>query len=90
MVCHWMEYISKETREYIVTIAEKLRREGKLEGKIEGLREGIELGITLKFPEHIDAVISEVSKIDGLEKLTISRDALKTAKDVSEIFVLLK
>jgi predicted transposase YdaD len=82
--------ISKNMGESIMTIAEKLRQEGKLEGELKGVREGIELGIALKFPEHIDAVMSEVNKNDDLEKLTISRDAIKTAKDVSEILVLLK
>ncbi len=54
--------ISKETGGYVMTLAEKLRNEGKLEGKLEGLveceqkgeakglRNAIELGITLKFP----------------------------------------
>ncbi|MDY0223535.1 MAG: Rpn family recombination-promoting nuclease/putative transposase, partial [Desulfobacterium sp.] len=62
--------ISKNMGGYIMTIAEKLRQEGKQEGKLEGklegelkgLREGIELGITLKFPEHIEAVMLEVNK----------------------------
>ena len=82
--------ISKNMGGYIMTIAEKLRQEGELRGELKGVREGIELGIALKFPEHIDAVMSEVNKIDDLEKLTISRDAIKTAKDVSEILALLK
>ncbi|MDY0222978.1 MAG: Rpn family recombination-promoting nuclease/putative transposase [Desulfobacterium sp.] len=90
--------ISKDMGGYVMTIAEKLRQEGeergrlegKLEGELKGLREGIELGIALKFPEHIDAVMSEVDKIDDLKKLTTSRDAIKTAKDVSEILALLK
>jgi predicted transposase YdaD len=42
--------ISKETGEYIMTLAEKLRNEGEIKGEIKGLKEGIELGITYKFP----------------------------------------
>ncbi len=86
--------ISKETGEYIMTLAEKLRKEGeergKLEGKLEGFREAIELGITLKFPGDIDPVMLTVNKIDDLETLVKIKEAIKTAKDSSEILALLK
>ena len=93
--------ISKDTGEYIMTLAEKLRNEGKLEGivegekrgqkmgKLEGIREAIELGITLKFPEDIDAVMAKVNTIDALETLERIKEAIKTAKDRSEILILL-
>ncbi|WP_035238062.1 Rpn family recombination-promoting nuclease/putative transposase [Desulfobacter vibrioformis] len=86
--------ISKATGEYIMTLAEKLRKEGeergKLEGKLEGLKETIELGITLKFPEDIDTVMISVNKIDDLEILVKIKETIKTAKDNSEILALLK
>ncbi|WP_040016034.1 hypothetical protein [Desulfobacter postgatei] len=86
--------ISKETGEYIMTLAEKLRKEGeergKLEGKLEGLKETIELGITLKFPGDIDTVMIEVNKIDDLKTLVKIKEAIKTAKDSSEILALMK
>lgn len=66
--------ISKDTGEYIMTLAEKLRNEGKLEGlveggkrgekrgqkmgKLEGLREAVELGITLKFQGNIHEIMA--------------------------------
>ena len=88
--------ISRETGEYIMTLAEKLHNEGKLEGLVEGekrgekkgLREAIELGITLKFPGDIDAVMTKVNKIDDLETLVKITKAIKTAKDISEILAL--
>ena len=102
--------ISKDTGEYIMTLAEKLRQEGeergkiegKLEGKLEGLKEGeergklkglketVELGITLKFPEDIDKVMVAVNKIDDLKKLVKIKEAIKTAKESSEILTMLK
>ena len=86
--------ISKETGEYIMTLAEKLRKEGeergKLEGKLEGLKETIELGITLKFPEDIDIVMFEVNKINDVEKLVKIKEAIKIAKDNSQVLTLLK
>ena len=93
--------ISKEAGGYIMTLAEKLRKEGEKrgliegekrgerKGKLEGFREAIELGITLKFPGDINAVMAKVNKIDDLETLVKITKALKTAKDGSEILVFL-
>lgn len=82
--------ISKETGEYIMTLAEKLRKEGEERGKLEGLKETIELGITLKFPGDIDTVMIAVNKIDDLKTLVKIKEAIKTAKDSSEILALMK
>jgi predicted transposase/invertase (TIGR01784 family) len=82
--------ISKETGEYIMTLAEKLRNEGEVKGEIKGFKEGIELGITLKFPGDIDTVMAEVNKIDDLGTLKEIKETIKTAQDISEIMVLLK
>lgn len=87
-----------------MTLAEKLRKEGRLEGlvegekrgekrgekkgKLEGFRQAIELGITLKFPEDIDTVMAKVNQIDDLETLVKITKAIKTAKDSSEILGL--
>jgi predicted transposase YdaD len=86
--------ISKETGGYIMTLAEKLRKEGeergKLEGKLEGLRETIELGITLKFPGDIDTVMAKVNKMNDLYALKKIKEGIKTANDISEILSLIK
>jgi predicted transposase/invertase (TIGR01784 family) len=85
--------ISKETGEYVMTLLEKLRDEGRLEGEergeIKGLKEAVELGITLKFPGDIDTVMAEVNKIDNLDTLIKITKAIKSAKDISEIMALL-
>jgi len=86
--------ISKETGGYVMTLAEKLRKEGeergKLEGKLEGLREAIELGMTLKFPGDIEAVMVRINKINDADILAEIKQAIKTATDSSEILALLK
>jgi predicted transposase/invertase (TIGR01784 family) len=90
--------ISKETGEYVMTLLEKLRNEGRLEGekrgekkgKLEGLKEAIEMGITLKFPGDIETVMAEVNKIADQETLKEITKAIYTAKDSSEILALLK
>ena len=84
------EAISKETGEYVMTLAEKLRNEGEAKGRLEGLKEGIELGITLKFPEDINTVMAKVNKINNLDDLVEISKTTHTAKDISEILVLIK
>ncbi|WP_245532038.1 hypothetical protein [Desulfobacter postgatei] len=93
--------LSAKEGEYIMTLAERLRKEGeirgeirgelrgelrgKLEGKLEGLTDAIELGMILKFPDQVDQVMAEVKKIKDLDTLIKIKEAIKTAKDVSEI-----
>ena len=81
--------ISKETGGYVMTLAEKLKNEGKLEG-IEGFREAIETGAAVKFPGDIDTVMAKVNKTDDLETLVEVAKTIYIANDISEILVLLK
>jgi hypothetical protein len=86
--------ISKETGGYIMTLAEKLRKEGEKrgekKGRLEGLREAVELGITLKLPGDIDTVMARVNKIDDLDTLVKITKTIRTANDISEIRALIK
>jgi len=85
--------ISKETGGYVMTLAEKLRKEGEQRGEqkgIKGLKEAIEMGITLKFPGDIEAVMAKVNKIDDLDTLVEITKTIKTANDISEVTALLK
>jgi flagellar biosynthesis/type III secretory pathway protein FliH len=82
--------ISKETGEYVMSLLEKTKNEGRVEGKQEGLKEGIEMGLTLKFPGDIEAVMAEVNKIDDPETLKEITKTIYTANEVSEILALLK
>jgi predicted transposase/invertase (TIGR01784 family) len=93
--------LSTREGEYIMTLAERLRKEGeirgeirgrlegeirgKLEGEIRGMKDAIELGMVLKFPDQIDYVMAEVKKINDLDTLIKIKDAIKTAQAVSEL-----
>lgn len=68
----------------------KGKLEGKLEGEIRGLNDAIELGMTLKFPDQMDAVMIAIEKIRDVDTLRRIKDAIKTAKDGSEILVLIR
>ena len=89
--------ISEKAGEYIMTLAERLRKEGeirgelkgRLEGKLEGLADAIELGMTLKFPDQCEAVMAGIKKIKDIDILLKIKDTIKIAKDVSEILMLL-
>jgi predicted transposase YdaD len=82
---------------YIMTLAERLRKEGevrgeirgelrgKVEGRLEGMKDAIELGMVLKFPDQRDYVMAEVQKINDLDTLIKIKEAIKTAKAVSEL-----
>ena len=78
--------------EYIMSLAEKLRKEGELRGEIRGeirgLKDAIELGMTLKFPDHVKTVMAEVKKIDDLGILQKIKEAIKNSSDVSQILYL--
>jgi predicted transposase/invertase (TIGR01784 family) len=86
--------LSKKEGESIMTLAEKLRREGeirgKLEGKLEGLVDAIEMGMILKFPGQVSDVMAAVSGIKDPDVLKNIKEAIKTATDVSEISALIK
>jgi len=86
--------ISKETGEHIMTLAEKLRNEGKVkwhkEGELKGLKDGIEIAIALKFPEDIDMMMALIHKVEDLDTLNKVKLALKNKQDRAEILDLLR
>ena len=86
--------ISKETGGYIMTLAEKLRKEGEKRGEKRGEKKGhrqaIEMGLAIRFPGDIDTVMAEVNKIDDLETLVEITKTIHTAEDISEILALIK
>ncbi len=90
--------ISKKAGEYIMTLAEKLRREGEIKGKIKGeikgeirgLSDAIELGMTLKFPDKIDEVMAEIKAINDIKILKKIKEAIKTAGNASEILFMIQ
>jgi len=69
-----------------MTLAEKLKEEGK----IEGLHDTIEFDITLKFPDHLDDVMNRVKDVHDLNVLTEIKESIKTAEDISQILLFIK
>jgi hypothetical protein len=46
--------------------------------------------MTIKFPDKADAIMAEVKKINDIDMLIKIKDAIKIAKDGSEILLLIK
>ena len=93
--------ISKKAGEYIMTLAEKLRKEGEIKGEkrgekrgeirgeIRGLSDAIELGMILKFPDKTDEVMAGIKKINDIKMLKKIKNAIKTAVNASEILMMI-
>lgn len=77
--------------EYIMTLAERLRKEGFGEGHEEGFGEGlfeaVELGVSIKFGDTKEsrAVIEKVKNIKNVELLKALKDSIKTAETPSDL-----
>jgi len=68
-----------------MTLAEKLRMEGKLEGKLEGLLEGLELAITLKYPETASQIIMRLHQIKDAAILRKIKEMIAESRTSTEI-----
>jgi len=73
--------------EYIVTLAEKLRKQGLEQGLEQGLFEAVELGISIKFedPEETRAIIEKIKKVKNIGLLKALKESLKTANSPSDL-----
>ncbi len=97
--------LSNEEGDKIMTLATRLRMEGREEGIEEGLEKGreerqekgeikgliqaIELGILLKFPDKVSIIMNEIYKINNLALLQNIIAAIRTAKNAEEIMAKL-
>ncbi|MFK5954483.1 MAG: Rpn family recombination-promoting nuclease/putative transposase [Desulfobacterium sp.] len=85
--------LSDREGDNIMTLAEKLRMEGRLEGEIKGeikgLIQAIELGISLRFPDKLPAIMTKINKINDSALLKKIIDAIKIAKSDTDIMVFL-
>ena len=81
--------LSAQEGEYIMTLAEKLRMEGRIEGEvngeIKGLTRAIELGLKIRFPDMLAELMAEIYKINDSALLKQITNALETAKSDTEI-----
>ena len=77
--------------EYIMTLAEKLRKEGEERGEEkgfgQGLFEAVELGVSIKFGDTDEsrALIEKVKAIKNVELLRALKDSIKTAETPSDL-----
>jgi len=73
--------------EYIVTLAEKLRKQGLEQGLEQGLFEAVELGISIKFEdtEETRAIIEKIKKVKNIGLLKALKESLKTADSPSDL-----
>jgi len=76
-----MEYIYPEGSEVVMSIAEKLRQEGKEEGIMAGMEKGIELGAKQRAIEvakkliEINLTIQQITEATGLPKFEVEKIA---------------
>ena len=98
--------LSEKQGELIMTLAEKLRKEGfekgihqgKIEGihqgKIEGLKqgliEGVELAISLKFPEESIKIIPLVCQIPDIASLKAVKSVIVLSRTADELIAHIK
>lgn len=77
--------------DYIVTLAEKLRKQGLEQGLAQGLEQGlfeaVELGISIKFEdtEETRAVMEKIKKVKNIGLLKALKESLKTADSPSDL-----
>ncbi|WP_230868074.1 hypothetical protein [Iocasia frigidifontis] len=72
--------VSLERSEDIMTIAEKLRKEGKLEGIIEG----IEIAIELKYGKEALILMDDIRKIKDLSRIKGIKELIREKNNFDE------
>ncbi len=86
--------LSHKEGEFVMTLAEKLRNEGIQIGKKiaedQGLCEAIELGLSLRFGDQSLKLMPFITQIKDTDRLRPIKDAIKTARDVSDIRAMIE
>jgi len=81
-----------EKSRYLAEIREKALRNERSElaaARREGIQEAIELGLSLKFGEEGSAMMPLIMHIQDCDRLRDIKNAIMTAKDISEIKVII-
>jgi len=76
-----------------MTLAERLRNEGRQQGLQQGIQQGIheglveaiELGLGIKFGTRGMKLMPAIRRIKDAEKLRAVKEAVKIAKNISEV-----
>lgn len=77
--------VSIERGEKIMTIAEHLRKEGKIEGKIEGIIEGIEVALELKYGKQALELMNDIKKINDLDRIEGIKEIIRVKDSFDEV-----
>ncbi|HAO19387.1 MAG TPA: hypothetical protein DCQ37_02160 [Desulfobacteraceae bacterium] len=80
------ESFSHEKGGLVMTIAEKMRKEGYR----QGILEAIEMGLSIKFGDESLKMMSLIRRIRKSEKLDAIKNTVRHAKDLSELRAILE
>jgi predicted transposase/invertase (TIGR01784 family) len=88
------ESLSEKQGEFIMTLAEKLRKEGYEKGIQQGIQqgliEGIEVAVSLKFAADAFKIIPLICQIQDTNRLKAVKSAVVTAKTADELTRIIK
>lgn len=89
--------LSDREGDFIMTLAEKLKKEGfekgveqglqqgVQQGLLKGLLEGIEMAVGLKFPEEAYKVLPLIYRMNTINQLKAVKDAIMTVRNAMEL-----
>ena len=79
--------LSEEKGGIIMTLAEKLRKEGHVQGLEQGLLEGIELAVSIKFGDSDDCktIMTKIKTIQDLNRLKALKGKILSAQSIPEL-----
>ncbi len=96
------ESLSEQQGDAVMTLAEKLRKEGydkgiqhgtqqgKQQGIQQGLAEGIEVAVSLKFTHDAARIMPLIYQIKDISLLKVVKSAVLTAKNADELIDIIK
>ncbi len=88
------ESLSEKQGELVMTLAEKLRKEGFEKGIQQGIQqgliEGIELAVSLKFINDAFKIVPLIYQVKDTSQLKAIKSALVTAKTADELIEIIK
>ncbi|MBU1171489.1 MAG: hypothetical protein KKD44_18195 [Proteobacteria bacterium] len=71
--------------DFLIEMADQFRNEGYQQGMQKGLREGIELGLELRFGNTSLNMMTQVDRIQDVNKLEVFKDAIRHVRNPDEL-----
>ncbi len=84
------ESLSEDKGDMVMTIAEKLYKEGLERGIHQGLVNAIELGLEIKFGAQASVLLSAIRQVTDIDRLKAIREAIRigtSLKDIEEMII---